>query len=162
MSTVPVPERIATELVSRLQQITVGNGYAITVVNVARVNRDASGWTPRHLGIVLVQGTETRNEEHDCPGNPPAMAYELEFGIHGFVRQPDRTTAPDATTMNKMAAAIRKAIAGTATWYQIDNACYDADWSETDDVVSPDHAICSMGIVARYRVSELDPLEVRA
>lgn len=155
-------ENIGAEIVSRLEQISTANGYVFDVAGVDRVNRLAEGWTPKPNSIVVEQSAETRNEPHDRPGNPPAMAYEQTYLIHGFVRQSDDSELPDATFENRMESAIKKAVAENShTWHQFDGNSYDANWGEATPYESVDHAGLSVSLTVRYRVSELDPETLR-
>lgn len=158
-----VPERIALELISRMEAITVANGYAFSAADVYRVNRDATSWTPANYAIVVVQGDAERNFDHDRPGNPVANAYELTFVVVGFVRQSDRTTAADQAKMNDMDAAIRKAIANGTSWHVFDDATYDAELEAGANVVQEDgdYSAVTIELKVRYRVSEVDPYTVR-
>lgn len=155
-------ENIGAELVTRLEQITIANGYAFDVAGVDRVNRLAEGWTPKPNSIVIEQSPEVPNPAHDYPGNPPAIAYEQTYLIHSFIRQSDSSELPDATFENRMAAAIKKAVAeGSHTWHQFDGNSYDANWGTTTPYESTDHAGTTVELVVRYRVSELDPETLR-
>lgn len=157
-----IPELIAAEVITRLEQITTGNGYAFNVASVERVNRDGNDWTPTHRGIVVVQGDEQRNEPHDRPGNPPANAYELPFSILCFVRQSDRSSTADQAEVNAMVAAAKKAVAeGSTSWHQFDGNSYDANWGIQSNYESIDHAGASVELLVRYRISEIDPFTLR-
>lgn len=160
----PVPELIALELISRLEDITVANGFSFNVAGVDRVNRDSSEWTPKNNSIVVVQSLEARDSESDHPGNPAAIAYQLTFNIKGFVRQSDRATTADQSKENDMLAAVRLAVAGTTTWHQFDGNSYDADWGEVTrfESESGSHAGLNIELIVRYRVSEINPYTVRA
>lgn len=156
------PEDIAVEVVARLGEITTANGYAFDAASVDRINRDSSDWTPSPYAIVVEQASETRNESHDRPGSPPAMAYEQTYEIHGFIRQSDRSTTPDATLENRMESAIKKAVAeNSSSWHQFDGSSYDANWGETTPYESTEHAGVTVRLIVRYRVSELDPEALR-
>ena len=157
-----VPERIITTIKSRLELITVLNGYGLNVASVDRVNRLAADWTPKNLSLVLTMGDEERNPPHDRPGNPPAMAYNLPVLVYGFVRLGDRAVAREQTTVNALLAAVKKAIANTSTWYQFDNATYNADFGTMTPIVTTDHFGFTLPLVVQYRISELDPFTVRA
>ena len=158
-----IPERIVLELIDRLEAITIGNGYAMTA-SVYRVNRDAAnGWSPKHYDIVVVQGDDERLTEWDCPGNPAAIGYELPIQIMAFVRLSDRTTTPEQQVVNNFAASIRKAIAVDHAWYTFGDVSRNADIGTAAFFRAEDgsHAGATLTITVQYRVSELDPFEVR-
>lgn len=155
-------ENIAAEIVTRLEEITTANSYPLDVASVDRLNRLSEGFTPKPNSIVVEQENEVRNESHDRPGNPPAMAYEQTYLINGFIRQSDDSELPDATFESRMESAIKKAIAESShTWHQFDGNSYDANWGETTPYESTDHAGITVRLVVRYRVSELDPDTLR-
>jgi hypothetical protein len=162
MST-PAEEIIALELISRLENITVFNGYAFNVESVSRVNRDSTEWTPRDRAIVVSQDATQRNEEADRPGNPAAIGYTVGFQIFGFRRQSDRAATADAAKVNEMHAAIKKAVANDTDWHQFNRTSYDANWGPTTPFNSPDgrHAGLSVELTVHFRVDEDDPFTVR-
>lgn len=166
MSDLPVIERIAQAIITRLQAITVGNGYPFTVPSVDRVDRDVAEWTTRNLTIAVRQGATRENEQMTHEGNPAAIAYDTVFQLHGFVRHPTRgvATDEDQKTENQLDAAIKKSIAGTHDWQNFGGEAIDATWVQTTPFVSPegDHAGISVGLVVTYRISENDPTEARA
>lgn len=167
MSDVPVPERIALLIISRLEEITVSNGYLFNVSDVTRVNRDVEGWTPRNLSIVIKQGPEIENDQMTHEGNPAAIAYDVLFSIHGFVRHPERSPEGeiDDKTSNELAASIKKAIvANQHDWHNFDGNAIDARWTGTQPYLSPqgDHAGITVGLSVTYRISETNPFEARA
>lgn len=173
-----IPELIALELIARLDQITVGNGYEFTASNVKRVNRDAIDWTPENLSIVVMQLGSERDTSLDCPGNPPANGYALGFDVSGYIRQTDRVdsggpgpgpgpgtrlaTSDDDTLINAMEASIKKAIAaGSTSWHTFDGNARHAEFGSTQKFLSEQHIGCTVSLTVRYRISEIDPYEVR-
>lgn len=159
-----IPEAIAEELISRLEAVTLANGYSFNVASVERVNRDGHDWTPKNNTLVVVQREQQRNEAHDYPGNPPAIAYELPFAIHCFVVQSDFSGLSDAMLVNRMAANVQKAIAeGSTSWHTFGGNAYNAMFGTITPFVSDqgDHAGCTIELTVQYRVSELDPFTVR-
>jgi hypothetical protein len=159
-----VPELIAIELKSRLEAITVANGYEITAQAVYRVNRDATGWTPRDKTLVISQQGAERDEEADHEGNPPAIGFVLPFLITGFVRQSDRATAPDQSRVNQMEASIRKAITSEANWHTFDGNAYNAQLGGASNISEDEGRFAGVAVELQvfYRVSETDPYTVRA
>lgn len=159
-----VPELIAQELISRLEAITTGNGYAFTVPSVDRVNRDANDWKPKNNSIVVVQGDDERDPESDRPGNPPAEAHRLTFEIKGIVRQADRATTADQSKENEMTATIKEAVSSVSQWHTFDGNSWNAEWGTTSRITSDtgSYAGVSLELIVSYRVSETDPYTVRA
>ena len=159
----PPEERIAEELVRRLGQVVVSEDQQIRLAKVYRVNRDATDWTPENNTIVVVQGTATRLPELDCPGNPPADAYLLEFAIVLFIRQRDRETDADQAEVNQLVALAKRAVTSTSDWYTFDGICMDAEFGETTPFVPANGSMAgaSVQLNTTFRVSELDPFLVR-
>lgn len=160
---VPVEETIALEIVDRLYNITTANGFPFTA-DVVRPNRLGSDWTPAPNTIVVVAGDVERDEEHDCPGNPPALSYAVTFIIQGFVRQSDREEASDQAKVWAMVASIKKAIGQVSEWHIFNAQNWDARWGATTqfDPSQGAHSGASVELVIYYRVSENDPYTVRA
>ena len=160
MSSLPVPERIAAAIVTRLENSTP------EFSSVTRVNRDATDWQVTNDSVVVRQGTAARLPELDYPGNPPAIAYELTFAIVGFIRQSDRIKDADDIEINTIAANIQKAIVAglTSTWHTFGGICFDASFGETVPFVTDNgaHTGAVVEVMCRYRVSETDPYTVRA
>jgi hypothetical protein len=162
MST-PVPELIATTLITRLQAITIAGGYAFDVASVVRVNRDGTGWAPANHTIAVIQASNARDPEGDHEGNPPAIAHLLTFAIVGFVRQSDRATAADQTQENIIDAAMRKAITTPVDWHTFGGRSYNANLGDTERFTSDDgkHTGATLTLEVMYRVSETSPFTVR-
>lgn len=158
-----IPELIALEIVSRLEAITVANGYFTNVVSVDRLARLSTDWRPRNLTVVVEQGAESPNEENSHEGNPPAIAYDLDFEIHAIVRDSDGSTTPHSTTENAFVAAIKKAITTGDQWWTFDSNAINAEWGTTVPYQSPegDNNGVTVPLVVIYRVSETDPFTSR-
>lgn len=159
-----VSERIAEVIVSRLQNITVANGYSLDLVSADRMNSKANEWRPRHNSAVVIQGATVPNDALTCPGNPPALAYDTTYNIHGIVLPSDRATDPKDTEVNAIEAAIKKAVAnGSVHWVYMDNLAIISEFEESTPYVSEDGD--NQGVIipvkVTFRVSELDPTEVR-
>jgi hypothetical protein len=157
-----IPETIAQEVVARLQQITTANGYNFNVSSVDRPPKNAKQWRPRHYGIVVDQKQATENEELSHPGNPPAMAFDLDFEITGFVLLSDEATASSDPQSSDMEAAIKKAIAEDLHWYNWDGNAVNSQWGESQFIEEPDYAGVIVQLTISYRVSETNPYAVRA
>ncbi len=116
----PVPELIAIEIESRLNAVLKADGYAFDLSEVVRPTRKGENWLKRHRGVAILQGESTRVPELDCPGNPPAIAYELTFDLACVTRDSMNSEDAHATEENEMAAAM-KAIASSAQWHTMDD-----------------------------------------
>lgn len=159
-----VPELIALEIVGRLQTITTVNGYAFNVASVTRLSRHAREWTLKNLSIAVQQANDEPVEELNHEGNPPAMAYQVTFNLHAFVRESDKTDTPHSTSENMMVAAIKKAIVSDGVgWYSFNGNAIDGSWGQVSPFQSPDgdHAGVTIPLTVLYRISETNPYEVR-
>lgn len=165
----PIIEKIAAELVTRLEAIMVSNGYEFDVESVTRPRRLNRDFTPRNLSVVVDQSGDEYIEELSYPGNPPAAAYIATFDIYGFVRESDSATTSPAITENQMIAAIRKATAAATNWHTFGGNAINANFSGVEmfeeGVSLPFTNVESDGVKATltvlYRVSELDPYTLR-
>ncbi len=159
-----VSERIANTIVARLQNITTANGYTFDVESVTRPNAKATEWRPRHQCIIVQQGTTARNEELDCPGNPPSICYETSFNIYGFILPSDHATSPVAIEVNEMEAAMKQAVVDNSVhWVFMDGLSIFAEFGSSQPYISAegDNQGLQLPLLVTYRVSELDPTEVR-
>lgn len=159
----PIPELIAAEIVSRLEEITTANGYAFTIPFVRRVNRDGRNWTPQDNAIAVMQsGDEQRLPDMDCPGNPPANAYQQTWEIRGYVRQSESTFTAEDTQLNQMTASIRKAIAeNSGNWVTMGGNSFNAMFGSSRIEKSAEHTVAVVELDTMYRISELDPFTAR-
>lgn len=160
----PIPERIAAVIVTRLEAITVTNGYAFNVAGVIRPDRQARSYTPKNNLLLLEQGDSVPAPELDIPGNPPAIAEILTFQIYGINRVGDRAATARSVGDNTLEACIKKAIvAGTTAWYHFTSLALNAAFGVTQPFASQsgDHAGIMVPLIVTYRYSELDPYTVR-
>jgi len=158
-------ERIASELVTRLETITVTEDGSPVAATVIRPNKDATRWTPADNTIAVVQTDSVREPALDCPGNPSSLAYAVGFAVVGFVRISDRATSPEMTDVNAFSAKIREAIvASSSDWYTFGDVAYHAEFGDSSPFpqTSDGHSGIIIELRVRFRVSEFDPTEVRA
>lgn len=163
-----VLENIANEIVDRLTQIQIINGYSFDVAGVVRPQRKAITATPKNLSIQVVQSANRPNMERSHEGNPPALAFDVVFNLHCFVRLPDNEEDTYFTTINRMMAAIITAITTEATdpsmWYTLESNAVNCNWGPMTPFISPEgeHSGETIPIVVTYRISENDPTESRS
>jgi hypothetical protein len=159
---VPIAEKILSRVYSRLSLITTGNGYnqTVTVLRPLRLNEDLPG----DYRLILGSTSHTPNSALSRPGNPPAMAYDLEVTIEAEIRPSDSdTTAMDNRRMTLL-ADCKKALTDATDWYRWQGYAMDTKWGATTLFVSGDGGSYgfAMKLLIEYRVSEDDPYEVRA
>jgi hypothetical protein len=158
---IAVVEQIARTLLTRLETLKA-SGYDNRVLEVIRPVR-LNEWTPRHLQIVLTQGSAEEVPELSYPGNPPAIAIRQTFNIRGFLMPSERSNVPIETQINSFASDVRKAITTPANWYQFGSNAIDATF-ETKEDVSADGGLegFNLPLSILYRTDENDPYQVRA
>lgn len=163
-NTIPIPELIAIEIESRLNTILKENGYAFDVSEVVRPSRRGENWLHKHFGIGILQSAAERNPELDCPGNPPAIAYDLAFELQCVCRDSANSVAAHATSENEIAAAAQKAIASPNQWHTMGGYCSNSEFGSLTPFSSPEGEMdgVMLPLVVTYRVSETNPFEVRA
>jgi len=114
-----IPEAIMLVIKTRLETITVANGYENTVSEVIRPKR-IEGGEPLDKSIFLLWGgTLTPIPENSCPGNPPAIAWGMPVAIAGILRTTETSTTAADTTRLQFMSDIIKALgdSGSATWH---------------------------------------------
>jgi len=160
-----VPELIALEIIERLGAITTIGGYAFNVTEIKRPTRNGENWQRKHLGIGVIQGNSERVPELDCPGNPPALAYQVTFYLECVCKDAETSTAAHATNENEMAAAVVKAItADGSMWYTMNSNAIDTQFGANEPFPPSDGEMngVTVPVIVIYRVSETDPYTVRA
>jgi len=163
MST-PVLESLAELVVERLEEITTENGYSIDAESVDRPSKLSWDNGLRERSILVMQGDSLRVPELDCPGNPPAVAYSVQFNIHGIRRPDDLDQTPYMTAVNELDACIRKALTTPDRWHNFGGVAIDADCGDPSPFQSPegDHVGVTIPLRIVYRISENDPYTSRA
>ncbi len=164
-NTIPIPELIALEIVSRLEQITLENGYEFDVSEVVRPTRKGENWKLKHFGIGIQQMDSERTPDLDCPGNPPALAFTIGFGLYCVCKDSKNLDQPRATNENTFAAAVMKAIVDDGSmWQTMNDNAIDTRFGSPSPFLSPegenDGVLIPLQVL--YRVSETNPFEVRA
>jgi hypothetical protein len=163
-----VVEDIATEIVRRLRNITVLNGYTFDVSNVVRPDRLGQNIVPENQLIVLSQGDSTKVDELSYPGNPPAVAYETIFSIHCFYRDSDKNPSEFDPVVNDLAGQVIKCLRHEAgdriRWMTMAEKAIDSDIRSITPYPESDgtHIGVTIPLAVTYRHSEGNPYEVRA
>ena len=162
----PVNERIAQELLSRLQLLTAGfSDYFTAPYAVRDLFHDTE--SPQNHGIVLTQSNDERLPEFDCPGNPPALAYQTTYNVRCRIMPSERDTTPVTEYCNVIAAEVQRVIVSPGTnsyqWHTMEDLAFDCDFGAYE-FYTPDGAFdgISVPVIVSYRVSEGNAFEVRA
>lgn len=164
MTTKPVLEKISDEVVLRLKNITVANGYQFTIQDVRLTSRKTNTWQPRPLTIRVEQGTVSENEDLSYPGNPPRKAFDMEFVVYGYASDIDRDESEvgmtdSGVTDTQMIAAIQKALTNNdaAAWHTFDGNAIIADVTDAEPFDSPEYDGGKVTLSVTYRTSEINP-----
>ena len=163
----PINKQIVDEVISRLGNITTGNGYAFTATVEGKVDRDVDQFLPSPFDIYVEVQSETENEELSCPGNPPRVALDMVLKIDGYANRLDNSASESTTTEHVMKAAIFKALKNNdaATWHTFGNTpggdprAINATITTMAEFDEAGWDGASILLSVTYRVSELD-LEV--
>lgn len=158
----PVVSRISDEIFARLQALVSGSAGAYSFANVVRPTKLAT-YTPQHGLIVLTRGEVSRVTELDCPGNPPAVAFQQTFSIRVHIAPSEKDTTPVEVYEDVMEAEIHKAIVNdAATWHTFGDLAINADLGAQQTVVSDGgYDGIAVPLAVTFRVTEGDPYTVR-
>jgi hypothetical protein len=159
----PVVSRISDEIFARLQALVSGSAGAYSFANVVRPTKLAT-YTPQHGLIVLTRGEVSRVTELDCPGNPPAVAFQQTFSIRVHIAPSEKDTTPVEVYEDVMEAEIHRAIVNdAATWHTFGDLAINADLGAQQTVVSDGgYDGIAVPLAVTFRVTEGDPYTVRA
>jgi hypothetical protein len=159
----PVVSRISDEIFARLQALVSGSAGAYSFANVVRPTKLAT-YTPQHGLIVLTRGEVSRVTELDCPGNPPAVAFQQTFSIRVHIAPSEKDTTPVEVYEDVMEAEIHKAIVNdAATWHTFGDLAINADLGAQQTVVSDgSYDGIAVPLAVTFRITEGDPYTVRA
>lgn len=162
----PISERIASELLGRLSLLAAGYSDHVPVSEVVRPLRNEIE-TPTHLQIVLTQDSPERVPELDCPGNPPASAYQIKFNCRCRVMPSERDTTAVDELINAMAAEVVRVVCDESyleyQWHTMENLAIDSEWQSHENIDSDgSYDGVNVPLLVTYRVSENNPYTVRA
>lgn len=164
----PISERIANELVERLSLLTANYSDQFIASSVGRPLRNDAG-TPEHLRIVVTQNSPERNEELDCPGNPPALAYSTTFNIRCYIMPSELDTTPVEDYCNLIAAEVVRVVCDEdmldddTQWHTMGGIAVNSEWQAHENIDSDgSYDGVNVPLLVTYRVSENNPFEVRA
>tara|TARA_R110000824_G_scaffold69330_2_gene178749 strand:- start:4992 stop:5477 length:486 start_codon:yes stop_codon:yes gene_type:complete len=157
-----IPELIASVLQTRLQQITVANGYEVTVSEVVRPTRE-SDIQPKDNQIIFSLAELTRTTELDCQGNPPAYAWTQSYNINAVLRPSEKSLTPSATLQNTIMADMTKAITAGAAWWKMGGNAMNTIFASSDTYDATDGSSAGVRIVLQvvFRAAANNPYDPR-
>lgn len=154
-------------LFDRLQFLAAQYSLYTPVSEVIRPTR-MGGFTPKHLQIVLTQNAPERNEELDCPGNPPATAYQLLFNIRCHVMPSEKDITVVDEIINTFAADVVMVVCDEAVheqgpWHTMNDLAVSSEWQSLESIDSDGSFTgISVPLLVTYRTDENNPYNVRA
>jgi hypothetical protein len=158
----PIVTKISDEIITRLETLITEQNDAFTFREVVRPTKLAT-YTPEHGLIVLTRGEVARVTELDCPGNPPAIAYQQTFLIRVHIAPSERDATPIEMYEDVAEAAIIKAITTSGAWHQFAGNAINANFGPQQTATSDGgYDGIAVPLIVTYRVAEDDPYTVRA
>jgi len=163
----PVPARIAGELVRRLEQITIANGYEFDVADVVRPSRiEEKAFA--HQTIVISEPTLNPVPELSHSGNPPALCWRMSVNINCILRDDETSTtsrmADQYKVMSDVISAVADEAVAPAVWHTWDGDAINTTWGTITDFQADDgsgHGV-SLTLNVDFRVDENDMYIARA
>lgn len=157
----PVVTKISDEIVARLETLITEPNDAFVFKSVVRPTKIAQ-YTPSHGLIVLTRGEVVRVNELDCPGNPPALAYQQTFMIRVHIAPSEKDVTPIESYEDVAEAAIIKAIRNDGVWHTFNGNAINAEFGGQQTSTSDGgYDGIAVPLLVTYRVSESDPYTVR-
>lgn len=154
----PIIEQIIADLVTAIESVTTGNGYAITVAavhqpaTIADINRTP----PVDYTVQLIQDDPIPNPEYGYSSNPPRVGWDQPLQLDLIFRPSDTAATPLQKQLNIFEAELIKAImadpqrAGLAIDTTVSPSTW---WANTDDGTAGK----TLTLTISYRHKENDP-----
>lgn len=160
--TLPVIERIATEIRNRLNPVSPDRAKAIGQATILRPGR-----TLESAASVVVQQQPTRPLPRlDYPGNPQGKAFEATFNLQCQIENKNDETE-FAKQCNLAAADVVRLITNPADdpvmWWNFGTLAIDSTFGQVRDLVTEIgvHGGVIVPLIVHFRVSENDHTQVR-
>jgi len=157
----PIVSKISDEIFARLVELVAVPNDTFTFRDVVRPTKLAT-YMPEHGLIVLTRGEVIRVTDLDCPGNPPAIAWQQTFLIRVHIAPSEKDHTPIERFEDVAEAEIVKAIRTDGTWHTFDGNAINADFGPVVTTSSDggyDGIAVPLNVV--YRVVEGDPYTAR-
>jgi hypothetical protein len=113
----PLVEKIALAIQAKLKAITRENDYQVDVSEVVRPNRLGSQWTPKHMGIEMLQGKPTMTGS--AVGNPPVVEWVWPILLDLVVRVSEASETALDTVINVFMADVVQAMLSDVQWHTV-------------------------------------------
>lgn len=157
----PVVERIAQAIYERLRLLTAQYSVFSPVPEVVRPTR-LDACTPKNMQVILTQDAPQRNEELDCPGNPPAIAYDVLFNIRCHIMPSEKDPTPVEEYINVLAADVVRVVCDATDWHTFGGLAINANWQSQENT-DADGSFDGVNVplLVTYRTDETNPFTVR-
>ena len=159
----PVVEQIAVKVKTRLEAITTGNGYELSVSGVVRPKR-IDETSPANNQIYLTQETATTVAVYQ--GNPAKHEWRQPFRIALGLRPSETDSTAMDTHRNTFFADVQKALAQPTSgeWSQWDGLAMNSNLGSAEWFLDDEGAEGGLHLILDvfYRVPENDPYTVAA
>jgi hypothetical protein len=160
----PINKQIIAAVISRLENITVANGYEFDVGTVGQADRDLDMGEVNTKDIWVSAEEDKEEPTLSWPGNPPRLWMNLTLRLIGFAKQIDVDetevgVTEFSTDEDQMAAAIRKALANNdaGQWHTFGGLAVMASFGNYSQFNEPGWDGAVVELVIGYRVSEINP-----
>lgn len=160
----PVVDRIARVIETRVDGVTIANGYNQTLVS-ARQTKE--GGVSPYDGVVTIVQMDANDEPLIETGNPPMVTWKQPFAINICVRPSDTDDTPIEALLNLAASDVITAVCAPAAWYQFADSdgytAINAQFGAMQKFNGDNGTLegVTLPLIVDYRVSETDPTEVR-
>lgn len=160
--TLPVIERIALEIRSRLNPVSPDRNRANGIVTLTRAGRVV----PDGVSIVVQQGPSKPLPKLNYPGNPPAKCFECVFSVNCFIAEKLNETEFSAgcnAVVAEVVSAITTPTVSPVTWFTFGGLAINANIGETKDLPTEIgvNGGVSIPLTVQFRVAQNDHSQVR-
>jgi hypothetical protein len=158
-----VAEQIVAKVRTRLQAITMGNGYEFTTPGVIRPLRFSDDRIENLQIIVTVIGMP-KNDALSYMGNPPVTARDLTVNCscYGMPNESDFNSAD--YWRNQIFGAMSKALTTGAAWWNWDGLAINSSVGDPTPISegSTGNVGVQLPVVITFRTDENNPFNLRA
>ena len=160
-----IPEAIMVVIETRLNTITVANGFENTISEVVRPTR-MGDFQPQDLQIILTCGDVVPMPANHCPGNPPANAWKMPVRIAGILRASETSTVAKDTTKLQFMSDTIKALGDSASvsWHTFGSNALNSEIVSIEDYQADDGSGSGfmINLEVLFRTDETNMFTVRA
>ena len=158
----PVVSLISDEILCRLQTLTGASFGAYEFPKVVRPTKLAT-YVPQHGSVILTRGDVERVSALDCPGNPPATAWQQTFLIRVHIAPSESDNNAVEVYEDLAEAKIHRALTDATNWHTFGGYSINAEIGSVQTATSDGgYDGIAIPLIVTYRTSEGDLYTVRA